>query len=231
MTKNGKPCRVAAMEGGLCFFHANPNKAVELGRIGGKKNGLVRVGLDPLPNLDSAIAIRDTVTRLISDVYEGKLHPRIAAGLAPLMHLQLRAVVASSVAAIFVTCLTILGKHPNSRPGVRIRWRHFGTKNHRAVCEIKCIPLQVPCGVWKQTGRLTYTAILIPSTAANRLGGSGDNQLSRCRGRLLDGAWNIAFCFILPILAVARNHSPSIRIIRAVHHRRMQLARTDDLAS
>ena len=92
LTKKGKPCRAAATEGGLCFFHANPNKAAELGRIGGKKNGLVRVGLDPLPNLDSAIAIRDTVARLISDVYEGKLHPRIAAGLAPLMHLQLRAV-------------------------------------------------------------------------------------------------------------------------------------------
>ena len=27
---------------------------------------------------------------MISDVYAGKLHPRIAAGLAPLMHLQLR---------------------------------------------------------------------------------------------------------------------------------------------
>ena len=92
LTKQGNPCRAAATEGGLCFFHANPNKAAELGRIGGRKNGLVRVGLDPLPNLDSAIAIRDTVTRLISDVYEGKLHPRIAAGLAPLMHLQLRAV-------------------------------------------------------------------------------------------------------------------------------------------
>ena len=35
-------------------------------------------------------AIRDTVARLIADVYAGKLHPRIAAGLAPLMHLQLR---------------------------------------------------------------------------------------------------------------------------------------------
>ena len=92
MTKSGKPCRAAATEGGLCFFHANPNKAVELGRIGGKKNGLLRVGLDPLPNLDNAIAIRDTVARLLSDVYAGKLHPRIAAGLAPLMHLQLRVV-------------------------------------------------------------------------------------------------------------------------------------------
>jgi len=27
---------------------------------------------------------------VISDVYEGKLHPRIAAALAPLMHLRLR---------------------------------------------------------------------------------------------------------------------------------------------
>jgi hypothetical protein len=90
LTKRGKPCRAAATEGGLCFFHANPNKAVELGRIGGKKNGLLRVGLDPLPNLDNAMAIRDTVARLISDVYAGKLHPRISAGLAPLMHLQLR---------------------------------------------------------------------------------------------------------------------------------------------
>jgi hypothetical protein len=90
LTKTGKPCRAAATEGGLSFFHANPNKAVELGRIGGKKNGHLRVGLDPLPNLDNAMAIRDTVARLISDVYAGKLHPRISAGLAPLMHLQLR---------------------------------------------------------------------------------------------------------------------------------------------
>jgi hypothetical protein len=90
LTKKGKPCRAAATEGGLCFFHANPNKAVELGRIGGKKNGRMLVGTEPLPNLDNAMAVRDTVARLIADVYAGKLHPRIATGLAPLMHLQLR---------------------------------------------------------------------------------------------------------------------------------------------
>jgi len=33
-TKNGKPCQAAATEGGLCFFHANPKKASELGQIG-----------------------------------------------------------------------------------------------------------------------------------------------------------------------------------------------------
>ena len=35
-------------------------------------------------------AVRPHRKRVISDVYAGKLHSRIAAGLAPLMHLQLR---------------------------------------------------------------------------------------------------------------------------------------------
>lgn len=35
--KTGKRCGAAATEGGLCFFHANPDKAAELGRIGGRK--------------------------------------------------------------------------------------------------------------------------------------------------------------------------------------------------
>lgn len=91
-TKSGKPCRAAATEGGLCFFHANPKKAAELGRIGGRKNGRVPAGSDPLPDLESVTALRDTVKRLISDVYAGKLHPRTASGLAPLLHLQLRVI-------------------------------------------------------------------------------------------------------------------------------------------
>ena len=92
-TKAGKPCRAAATEGGLCFFHANPTKASELGRIGGRKNRHAAAeAADPLPTLDNAIAVRDTVGRLIADVYSGKLHPRVAAGLAPLLNLQLRAI-------------------------------------------------------------------------------------------------------------------------------------------
>ena len=96
--KNGQPCRAAATAGGLCFFHANPNKAAELGRIGGKRNRHVAgENTDPLPALDSATAVRDTVARLIADVYLGKLHPRTAAGLAPLLHLQLRAIEITSL--------------------------------------------------------------------------------------------------------------------------------------
>lgn len=92
-TKKGKPCRAAATAGGLCFFHANPNKVAELGRIGGQRNRHVSAETsDPLPTLDSALAVRETVARLISDVYAGRMNPRIASGLAPLMNLQLRAI-------------------------------------------------------------------------------------------------------------------------------------------
>jgi len=92
-TKRGDPCRAAATEGGLCFFHANPNKASELGRIGGRSKGRAAAeNSEPLPTVDTAIAVRDLVARLIADVHTGKLHPRVAAGLAPLMNLQLRAI-------------------------------------------------------------------------------------------------------------------------------------------
>lgn len=90
--------QAAATAGGLCFFHANPDKAAELGRIGGRKN---RHGAgdnaDPLPTLDTVQAVRDMVSRLVADVYAGKLNPRIAAGLAPLLNLQMRAIETSDM--------------------------------------------------------------------------------------------------------------------------------------
>ena len=93
-TKSGKPCRAAATEGGLCYFHANPNKASELGRIGGRSNRHVAAGenADPLPTLDTPRAVRETVARLIAEVLAGRIHPRIAAGLAPLLNLQMQAI-------------------------------------------------------------------------------------------------------------------------------------------
>ncbi len=98
-TKAGKPCPAAATDGGLCFFHANPNKASELGRIGGSRSKrlVAAESGNPLPTLDSAIAVRDTVARLIPDVLAGKVHPRIAASLGPLMNIQLHAIAASNL--------------------------------------------------------------------------------------------------------------------------------------
>ena len=37
-TKAGKKCNAPAVERGLCFFHAHPEKLAELGREGGRKN-------------------------------------------------------------------------------------------------------------------------------------------------------------------------------------------------
>ena len=92
LKKSGKPCQAAAMEGGLCFFHANPNKAVELGRIGGKrrKTLIPQGSSDPLPKVETVAALREIVSQLIDRVISGRLHPRVAAGVAPLLNLQLR---------------------------------------------------------------------------------------------------------------------------------------------
>jgi hypothetical protein len=91
LAKSGKPCRAAATPGGLCFFHANPKKASELGRIGGRRKSLPDAGnADSLLKLETVTAIRDAVAQLIADVLAGKMNPRIAAGLAPLLNLQLR---------------------------------------------------------------------------------------------------------------------------------------------
>jgi hypothetical protein len=90
-TKEGKPCHAAATEGGLCFFHANPNKASELGRIGGRsKRPAAAEDCDPLPTVHTAIALRDTVDRLYADVRSGKLRSSYARDLAPLLNLKLR---------------------------------------------------------------------------------------------------------------------------------------------
>lgn len=99
-TKDGKSCRAAATEGGLCFFHANPNKASELGRKGGRsRRQRIPDAEMVLPTLESAKAMRDFVARLTDEVYTGKTHPSVARGLAPLLQLQLRVLHATDLEA------------------------------------------------------------------------------------------------------------------------------------
>ena len=97
-TKKGSPCRAAATEGGLCFFHANPNKAAELGRVGGRKSrhplGCVA---GPPRDLKSMKGVLEAAARLIEDVYSGKITPRIAGCVAPLLNLQMRAIQATDL--------------------------------------------------------------------------------------------------------------------------------------
>jgi hypothetical protein len=91
--KEGKPCGAAATPSGLCFFHGNPNKAAELGRRGGrKKRPIVIENADSLPSLDNAMAVRDTLARIIPAALAGKLDHRVAASVGPLLNLQMRAI-------------------------------------------------------------------------------------------------------------------------------------------
>jgi hypothetical protein len=92
-TKAGTPCRAAATAGGLCFFHANPNKASELGRIGGrgKRHAAAESG-DPVPALDTVIAVVEAGARLFADARAGKVSHRVAASLVPLLNLQMQAI-------------------------------------------------------------------------------------------------------------------------------------------
>jgi hypothetical protein len=98
-TKAGKRCRAPATAGGLCYFHANPAKAAEYGRIGGRKHGLAPKASfsEPIPKLENTSAVKEVVSHLIADLQAGKLNPRMAAGLASLLNLQLRLIQESNV--------------------------------------------------------------------------------------------------------------------------------------
>ncbi len=64
-TKAGKPCRAPASAGGLCFLHANPSRARELGGVGGRKN---RQQVPELP------AAKSMTLAQLNEVLIGTLH-------------------------------------------------------------------------------------------------------------------------------------------------------------
>ena len=79
--KNSKPCSAAPTSGGLCFFHANPDKASELGQRGGRAKG-------PTANPDAAeyIArplntvgdVTNLLANTINDLRSGRIYSRLA---------------------------------------------------------------------------------------------------------------------------------------------------------
>ena len=97
--KQGEPCGAPATEGGLCFFHANPNKASELGRTGGQKNRHAAAeALSQLPALDSAAAVDEALTQTIVDLRAGRIDPKKASALGTLLDLKRRALETSDLA-------------------------------------------------------------------------------------------------------------------------------------
>ena len=92
-TKLGKPCCAPPTQGGLCYFHANPKKASELGRKGGssrKRQLPLEESVVPLPALNNLIDVGELTDRLIEEVYKGQLDPQSARGIRDLLGLKVR---------------------------------------------------------------------------------------------------------------------------------------------
>lgn len=90
VTKSGKPCGAWPTATGMCFFHSNPNKASELGRIGGRRNRRPKgENAHPAPKLEGASASA-RIESLYHDVEIGLIKPPVANVLIKLTDLHVR---------------------------------------------------------------------------------------------------------------------------------------------
>jgi hypothetical protein len=96
-TKSGTPCQANAGPGGLCFFHANPDRAKTLGQIGGRKNAkFTGVELD-VPDNMSAADLSNLTGDAIRLVLSGDLQAREAVALSHLISCQHRVIATADI--------------------------------------------------------------------------------------------------------------------------------------
>jgi len=83
-TKAGTPCKAQATEGGLCFFHANPDLAAELGREGGKKNRQPLIREDVPVMVDppkTAADVKGMLADAMAGIRAGRIDPKLGNAL------------------------------------------------------------------------------------------------------------------------------------------------------
>ena len=86
-TKSGKPCGAAAGPSGLCFFHANPDRAKSLGQTGGLKNRRFP-GVDlQVPDNMTAADLRRLEEQVLRGLLAGEIPAREVAALVQIIQL------------------------------------------------------------------------------------------------------------------------------------------------
>src|ERR1039458_9360207 len=92
-TKAGDACPAPALEGGLCFFHAHPEKLAALGRQGGQKNRRWKVDGRDLPHrsLKSVGEVSELLEETINRVRQGPFDLRAANAIGFLSGILLKA--------------------------------------------------------------------------------------------------------------------------------------------
>ena len=92
-TKRGHPCRAAVVYGGeFCALHADPTRAAEIGRIGGRKNRhyveVEEVNISPPSSPED---VKNLLAQAMVDVRAKRLDPRIASTLTYMSSALLKA--------------------------------------------------------------------------------------------------------------------------------------------
>ena len=101
-TKAGVACRAPAGLGGLCFFHANPESARALGKMGGRKNRRSVVDLQ-VPDNMTAADIHKVTVQAIRLLLSGDMHAREASALAQLCNSLYRLIPMANLEARVTT--------------------------------------------------------------------------------------------------------------------------------
>jgi len=93
-TKAGVPCQAPAIEGGLCFCHAHPERLAELGRQGGQKNRRWKAEEADLPNmpLKNVGQVSQLLSETINRVRQGPFDLRAANAIGFLAGILLKAI-------------------------------------------------------------------------------------------------------------------------------------------
>ena len=83
-TKAGKSCKAVAVKKGLCAFHADPQRAAQLGRMGGRKNRRYtsRIIVDLVPPPQTAREVRKVLAEALADIRAGRRDPKVVSVMA-----------------------------------------------------------------------------------------------------------------------------------------------------
>jgi hypothetical protein len=80
------------MEGGLCYFHANPDKAAELGGNGGRRRKhMYEQATEDVAPPESAADVRRMLAETMAEVKAGRMDPKVANTVAYVGTVLLRA--------------------------------------------------------------------------------------------------------------------------------------------
>lgn len=112
-TNAGKPCPAPAVENCLCFFHADPARAAELGRKGGRRNRRTyESDMKEVAAPQNAADVTAILADAMAEIRAGKMDPKLGTTLGYLGTSLLKAIEMSDLEQR-LTALESANGHPN----------------------------------------------------------------------------------------------------------------------